>query len=205
MARSCEHERQAVVEFGLQDLEAEESELRLNHGDGQSEPRVCSVPNVVVSTHSMRHWFCCLPRILAQPCSCASPVASGFGYWEPTRSSRLLRRVARHSTPCDIPPGRPIGSRRKKVLAVTLRSGRMPGSWNIALIPEAMASPGWRKSRVCALRRISPASCCNTPLRLFTSVALPAPFWFSTPGPSPASRLQHRTVRSNDVAEAPRD
>ena len=92
-------------------------------------------------------------------------------------SSRIARRLATASRPSRRCAAPLRGCRPANTFSATLRSGKTVGSWYIASDPEPVAPTAGRRSRRgWPSIRISPLSGWTMPVRILTSVDLPAPF-----------------------------
>ena len=89
-----------------------------------------------------------------------------------SRSRATPERIACQSTVWR----RPRGWRPAKTFSATVRSGKTVGSWYIATIPSRCASCGLPILWGSPSTRSPPSSGWTTPVRIFTSVDLPAPF-----------------------------
>jgi hypothetical protein len=87
-------------------------------------------------------------------------------------SRRASRRIVFQSTVCR----RLRGERPANTFSATVRSSNTVGSWYMATIPSACAARGPPIERGSPSTSTAPASGETTPVRIFTSVDLPAPF-----------------------------
>ena len=99
------------------------------------------------------------------------------------RASSALRLSSFQS----ILPNR-IGCRPMKMFSATDRLGQRLISWYTVLMPSFCAANGESGRIGLPSSRISPASCLYTPVRTFTRVDLPAPFWPMMAWTSPVKR-----------------
>ena len=74
-------------------------------------------------------------------------------------------------------PVRPIGSLARKIFSATVRFSTVDSSWYMMLIPSARACTKlWISTARPSIQMVPPGSAGNTPVRIFISVLLPAPF-----------------------------
>ena len=90
---------------------------------------------------------------------------------------------------------RPMSARVSRRFCATVRSGRSAGSWKTGAKPTRTARCGEPIRTASPLTSIVPASWRITPVRIFTSVLLPAPL-----APSSACTSPDSTTRSADLS-----
>ncbi len=94
----------------------------------------------------------------------------------------------------------------RRRFSATVRSGAIAGSWKTGARPRRRASPGLRREAGSPWMLIAPASARSTPVRILTSVDLPAPLapsraWTS-PGATARSTARRATTVPNVLATA---
>ena len=104
-------------------------------------------------------------------------------------SSRV--RLAPHRPPVDRADTAVAGARPAKTFSATVRSWKTVGSWYMATIPSRCAALRVAdRLRLAVDERPRPRPASTTPVRIFTSVDLPAPF-----SPTSACTLAARSTK----------
>ena len=89
----------------------------------------------------------------------------------------------------------------RRRFSATVRSGAIAGSWNTGARPRRRASPGRCTAAGSPWMLIAPASARSTPVRILTSVDLPAPLAPSRACTSPGGDRQVDGAQGDDRAE----